>query len=900
MVKAYLRFEQTGKFGVITSAGAIAHGAQGQLLAAAALEDIALWNVKEGTLVRKLTASGPSPASVTQLASSSSSDLLASGYSDGTVRLWRLGADECDVSLSGHKAGVSALRFNSSGTVVASGGQDTDVILWDVVAQAGLFRLRGHHGQVTGVAFLEAGNRLVSCSKDGSIKVWDLSTQHCSQTLVAHSGEVWSLDINLEQDRMATGGADQKLRLYSVCALQSSGAATSYETLTPMGAVTRMAPERAANVRFSTEGGLLGVQSSGRAVELYRVRTQAEAAKHMKRRRKRKREKIAKCSTGLDAVAVDGAGVDGDVINASDELEAFQVVRTKPKIRDFLFTARSRKGLGTQVTLALADNTIEVWDVSGESTSRAAVVGAQGHRADVRALALSSDDSSLMSASTTAVKVWNPRSGVCTASIDSGYGLSLLWAPGNRHAVIGTKEGTLQVVDVGLAAVCSSTAAHQGAIWSLAALPDQSGFVSGSADHELKFWEWQLESTPADEGRQRVILKHTRTLKMTDDVLCVRISPNGKLLAVALLDCTIKVFFLDSLRFFLSLYGHKLPVLAMDISSDGTLLASGGADKNLKIWGLDFGDCHRSLFAHQDSIMAVSFQPNTHYVFTAGKDKVLKYWDADNFQQLLSLEGHHGAVWDIAVSSLGDTILSCSADRSIRRWERSEEPFFVEEEREARLESLFEADLEEPADRQAAVGVEEEGAVAPATRRTLASLTATDAVADALEAADAEERRRSDHAASGALGPLPANPLMRGMEGATFVRSAVAAVKPGDLEVALTCLPFADALRLLPRMCQWLESGSQIELGCRVAILLVRLHRSQLVVTPSARSALQRLQHLLTAQVASIKDTLGVNLAAMRQLARSNKASASVMGDDVEAPTQPSKRLKESPITNLD
>lgn len=50
---------------------------------------------------------------------------------------------------------------------------------------------------------------------------------------------------------------------------------------------------------------------------------------------------------------------------------------------------------------------------------------------------------------------------------------------------------------------------------------------------------------------------------------------------------------------------------------------------------------------------------------------------------------------------------------------------------------------------------------------------------------------------------------MRGMEGADFVRSAVAAVKPGDLEIALTCLPFADALRLLPRMCQWLDSGSQ-------------------------------------------------------------------------------------------
>jgi U3 small nucleolar RNA-associated protein 12 len=62
---------------------------------------------------------------------------------------------------------------------------------------------------------------------------------------------------------------------------------------------------------------------------------------------------------------------------------------------------------------------------------------------------------------------------------------------------------------------------------------------------------------------------------------------------------------MDRLKFFLSLYGHKLPVLSMDISSDSSLLISGSADKNIKIWGLDFGDCHRSLFAHADSIMQV-------------------------------------------------------------------------------------------------------------------------------------------------------------------------------------------------------------------------------------------------------------------------------------------------------
>lgn len=106
----------------------------------------------------------------------------------------------------------------------------------------------------------------------------------------------------------------------------------------------------------------------------------------------------------------------------------------------------------------------------------------------------------------------------------------------------------------------------------------------------------------------------------------------------------VQVFYLDSLKWFVDLYGHKLPALTMDISSDSTLLVSGSADKNIKIWGLDFGDCHKSLFAHQDSVMAVAFVNNTHYVFTAGKDKMVKYWDADTFELLLELPAHHGSV----------------------------------------------------------------------------------------------------------------------------------------------------------------------------------------------------------------------------------------------------------------
>ena len=51
MVKAYLRYEHCGSFGVISAAGSLAYDPASGLLAAAALEDITVWNVKQASRV---------------------------------------------------------------------------------------------------------------------------------------------------------------------------------------------------------------------------------------------------------------------------------------------------------------------------------------------------------------------------------------------------------------------------------------------------------------------------------------------------------------------------------------------------------------------------------------------------------------------------------------------------------------------------------------------------------------------------------------------------------------------------------------------------------------------------------------------------------------------------------
>jgi U3 small nucleolar RNA-associated protein 12 len=269
--------------------------------------------------------------------------------------------------------------------------------------------------------------------------------------------------------------------------------------------------------------------------------------------------------------------------------------------------------------------------------------------------------------------------------------------------------------------------AHEATpVYGLALRPDGRGCCSGGGDRHVKFWDFEVRNIIyccmivkifhylfvhlfvhlfvlfAQMKGAVLTMTLTRQLQLPRDVLCLAYSPTKQvsklLVAVGLLDGTIKLLYDDSLKFFLSLYGHKLPVLCLDISDDCSLLVSGSADKTVKIWGLDFGDCHRSLLAHEDSVTSIKFQPHTHYFFTSSKDSNIKYWDADRFECILLLSGHRGAVWSLSLSTEAATLLSCGQDRSVRVWRRNEGSYvFVEEEKEKQMEMNINKAMEQEA-----------------------------------------------------------------------------------------------------------------------------------------------------------------------------------------------------------
>ncbi|XP_021288979.1 WD repeat-containing protein 3 [Herrania umbratica] len=927
MVKAYLRYEPAAEFGVIVSVESnITYDSSGKHLLAPALEKLGVWHVRQGVCTKTLTASpssrGPCLA-VTYVASSPSS-LVASGYADGSIRIWDGDKGSCETTLNGHKGAVTALRYNKVGSLLASGSKDNDVILWDVVGETGLFRLRGHRDQVTDLVFLDSGKKLVSSSKDKFLRVWDLETQHCMQIVSGHHSEIWSIDVDPEERYLVTGSADLELRFYAVkhdsmngeSMLNVSGAENEksgelstenkWEVLKQFGEIQRQSKDRVATVRFNKSGNLLACQVAGKTVEIFRVLDEAESKCKAKRRINRKKEKkstkvVAEATENVEANHGTEEAGSFPVVTVPDVFKLLQTVRASKKICSISFCPITPKKSLASLALSLNNNLLEFYSIESGASTKTLAIELQGHRSDVRSITLSSDNSLLMSTSHNAVKIWNPSTGSCLRTIDSGYGLCGLIVPHNKYAIVGTKDGKIEIIDVGSGTCSEGVEAHGGSVRSIAAIPNENGFVTGSADHDVKFWEYQLTQKPGQDSKCFTV-SNVRTMKMNDDVLVVAVSPDAKYVAAALLDCTVKVFFMDSLKFFLSLYGHRLPVLCMDISSDGELIVTGSADKNLKIWGLDFGDCHKSIFAHADSVMAVQFVRSTHYMFSAGKDRLVKYWDADKFELLLTLEGHLADVWCLAISSRGDFVVTGSHDRSIRRWDRTEEPFFIEEEKEKRLEEMFEADIDNAFENRYAPKEElpEEGAVALAGKKTQETLTATDSIIDALDVAQVELKRIAEHEEEktrGKVADFEPNMIMLGLSPLDYVLRALSNINANDLEQTLLALPFSDALKLLSYSKDWTSNPDKVELVCRIVTMLLRMHHSQLISTPSARPVLTVLKEILYASVKECKDTIGFNLAAMDHLkqlmaSRSDALFRDAKSKLLEIRSQQSKRLE--------
>ena len=159
---------------------------------------------------------------------------------------------------------------------------------------------------------------------------------------------------------------------------------------------------------------------------------------------------------------------------------------------------------------------------------------------------------------------------------------------------------------------------------------------------------WQLPALPPDFPANVARVLGNSRLRHGDKIEAVAFSPDGKRLATASDDGTVKLWDLANGHEVLTFRGHKDKVKAAAFSPDGSTIASAGGNR-LLLWDPQTGHEKRSLQGHTGEISTLAFRPDGKMLASAGNDKSIRYWEPDSGRQKTPPDVQGAAITSIEI-----------------------------------------------------------------------------------------------------------------------------------------------------------------------------------------------------------------------------------------------------------
>jgi WD40 repeat protein len=153
-------------------------------------------------------------------------------------------------------------------------------------------------------------------------------------------------------------------------------------------------------------------------------------------------------------------------------------------------------------------------------------------------------------------------------------------------------------------------------------------------------------------------------------VLGVSFSPDGKMLATASYDSTVKLWD-TSTGTEIKTLRHTNQVYDVSFSPDGKMLASASGDKTVKLWDTSTGTEIKTLTGHTNQVFDVSFSPDGKMLASSSKDNTVKLWDTSTGTEIKTLTGHTNSVLGVSFSPDGKMLASISSDNTVKLWDTS-------------------------------------------------------------------------------------------------------------------------------------------------------------------------------------------------------------------------------------
>ena len=155
----------------------------------------------------------------------------------------------------------------------------------------------------------------------------------------------------------------------------------------------------------------------------------------------------------------------------------------------------------------------------------------------------------------------------------------------------------------------------------------------------------------------------------TAEVLAIAVSPEGKRIASASQDQTIKVWDSETGRLVADCVGHANAVSCVIFSPNGKALISGSEDGSVKVWDPDTGYIQaEGDKKHSAGVTSIAVSPDGRWLASSSQDRTVQVWEASG-RTVTTYKGHGGIVTCVAFTTDGRAIISGSDDGAIKIWQ---------------------------------------------------------------------------------------------------------------------------------------------------------------------------------------------------------------------------------------
>jgi WD40 repeat protein len=691
---------------------------------------------KSAEVLNERKLAGHSKA-VTCLAFALTAPQLITGSADSTLRFWDLTTDKCMTCRPVHEAATS-LAFSPDGRKLAwSDAPSFGFAVLDLSSNLLLYQPHLHASSVTQVAFASQ-QRVISACQDGTVKLWRQAGATGFVELVGgHCQGAGALSVCLSRDEkwVVAGYADGRVRLWELfepparailphtdqnavflghgrrlaktgvvydlsAGLQATGTAFS----APAVGALAVHPHDSRLVLGTEQGGLC-IWDSSRSQPLvewtgHRQRITSLASSPDGHRLASASAdgavKLWQWDTGrLDRSLTPGLGPIHAIAWSSDgrylAATAAQGVVVCDLSRDAAPQVLSEHSLpASGVALAgnlLAccgpqDHSVEIRQVgSGEKLHTL-----HGHTGAVCAVGFSPDGRWLATAAADAtIQLWDPATGKKGQTLAlPGPGLQPHWlafGPRGRFLAVGTNNGTTlydlrSPATTPLARANPALAGQFTADGSALLLGTSAGAVCLGKVAEIEAKRAQIKAPVLAHPLRIEFMEVLVPGGHVSAVWGMAASRDGRWLASASHDQTVKLWDGRTMKLIRTLAGHREPLWSIAVSADGKYVASGSFRGVVKVWEAATGEeVKLQGKGHTRLISALIFHPTRPWLVSGSDDGSVRLWDVAAGKELgvlhqFSSEGVH----KLAFRPDGRWLAASCTDQTIALWDFSSEP----------------------------------------------------------------------------------------------------------------------------------------------------------------------------------------------------------------------------------